>query len=168
MKTIKLSKRLLRSVLALAIGWLFFGCEYEVPITEQPTRKINEKLVGNWVIKDGEKEEVMKVARLDDSTYIVFYDDRLYRAYHSDVGKTQLVSVQTIDSEERKYSYIAWKLSPDGKSLGLQIVNDEIIPDATKDSATVRDLLQKNSQKPKLFKPEAKFNRAKEKVLKMQ
>src|SRR5262249_6492016 len=118
MKTIKLSRRLLRSVLALAIGWLFFGCEYEVPITEQPTRKIDEKLGGDGLIRDGEKEEVMKAPKLDNSSYIVFYDDRLYRAYHSDVGKTQLVSVQTIDSEERKYSYIAWKLSPDGKSLG--------------------------------------------------
>ena len=144
------------SAVVLAIGWLFFGCEYEVPITEQPTRKIDEKLVGDWVIKDGEKEEVMKVAKLDDSTYIVFYDDRLYRAYHSDVGKTQLVSVQTIDSEERKYSYIAWKLSPDGKSLGLQIVNDEIIPDATKDSATLRDTFAKEFAEPQTFQTGSK------------
>jgi hypothetical protein len=98
------------------------GCEYEVPITSNPTRKVDERLLGDWTSKDG--KDKMKVRRLDDSIYIVSYNGDLFRAYHSDVAKTSFVSVQDIDSADRKYAYLTWKLSDDGKRLGLRVVNN--------------------------------------------
>src|SRR4026208_727451 len=50
----------------------FNACEYEVPITQSPTRKVQEQLLGNWVSLDG--KENMRVRRLDDSTYVVYYE----------------------------------------------------------------------------------------------
>ena len=80
----------------------FSACEYEVPITSSPTRKVQERLLGNWISQDG--KEHMRVRRLDDNIYIVYYDGDLFRAYHSDVADTPFVSVQDINSEDRKYA----------------------------------------------------------------
>jgi hypothetical protein len=102
----------------------------------------------------------MKVRRLDDNIYIVYYDGDLFRAYHSDVAETPFVSVQDTNSSDRKYAYV-WKLSDDGKSLSLRNVNSKVIPKETKDSAAVAALLKKNARNPELFGEEIQFNKEK-------
>jgi hypothetical protein len=103
----------------------------------------------------------MKVRRLDDFIYIVSYNGDLFRAFHSEVAKTSFVSVQDIDSPDRKYSYVSWKLSEDGKRLGLRVVSDKVIPKDTKDSASVQKLLEKNLQNPELLEDEGQFTKEK-------
>jgi hypothetical protein len=137
---------------------VFNGCEYEVPITPSPTRTVQEQLLGNWVSLDG--KENMRVRRLDDSTYVVYYDGDLFRVYHSDVADTPFASVQDLNSNDRKYAYVVWKLSDDGKRLSLRSVN-KIIPKETKDSATVAALLTKNAHNPELFGEEIEFRKEK-------
>ena len=137
----------------------FNACEYDVPITSSPTRKVQEQLLGNWVSLDG--KENMRVRRLDDSTYVVYYDGDLFRAYHSDVGEMPLVSVQDLNSNDRKYAYVVWKLSSDGKGLTLRNVNNKVIPKETKDSAALAALLTKNARSPELFGEEIEFRKEK-------
>jgi len=136
----------------------FNACEYEVPITPSPTQKVQERLLGDWTSSDG--KEKMKVRKLDDSVYIVYYDGDLFRAYHSDIAETPFVSVQDLNSNDRKYSYVVWKLSDDGKHLSLRSVN-KLIPKETKDSATVAALLTKNVRNPELFGEEIEFRKEK-------
>jgi lipopolysaccharide export LptBFGC system permease protein LptF len=137
----------------------FTACDYEVPITSSPTRKVQERLLGDWVSLDG--KENMKVRRLDDSIYIVYYDGDLFRAYHSDVAETPFVSVQDINSRDRKYAYVVWKLSDDGKRLSLRNVQNKVIPKEQKDSARVAQLLKENAKNPELFGEEIQFNKEK-------
>ena len=137
----------------------FTGCEYEVPITSSPTRKVQERLLGDWVSLDG--KENMKVRRLDENIYIVYYDGDLFRAYHSDVAETPFVSVQDINSSDRKYAYVVWKLSDDGQRLTLRSVQSKLIPKEQKDSARVVELLKENARNPKLFGEEIEFNKVK-------
>jgi hypothetical protein len=137
----------------------FSACEYEVPITSNPTRKVEERLLGDWSSLDG--KEKMKVRRLDDSIYIVYYDGDLFRAYHSDVAETAFVSVQDINSRDRKYAYVVWKLSDDGKRLSLRNVQSKVIPKEQKDSARVAELLKENSKNPELFGEEIQFSNEK-------
>jgi hypothetical protein len=136
----------------------FNACQYEVPITSSPTRKVQEQLLGNWVSLDG--KENMRVRRLDDSTYVVYYDGDLFRAYHSDVAETPFASVQDLNSNDRKYAYVVWKLSDGDKRLSLRSVN-KVIPKKTKDSATVATLLTKNMRNPELFGEEIEFRKEK-------
>jgi hypothetical protein len=136
----------------------FTACEYEVPITPSPTRKVQEQLLGNWISLDGKED--MRVRRWDDSTYIVYYDGDLFRAYHSDVADTPFVSVQDLNSNDRKYAYVVWKLSDDGQRLSLRSVN-KVIPKETKDSGTVAALLTKNARNPELFGEEIQFRKEK-------
>jgi hypothetical protein len=137
----------------------FSACEYEVPITSSPTRKVEERLLGDWSCLDG--KEKMKVRRLDDSIYVVYYDGDLFRAYHSDVAETPFVSVQDINSSDRKYAYVVWKLSDDGKRLSLLNVQSKVIPKEQKDSARVAELLKENAKNPELFGEEIQFNKEK-------
>jgi len=137
----------------------FSACEYEVPITSSPTRKVEERLLGNWSSLDG--KEKMKVRRFDDSIYIVYFDGDLFRAYHSDVTDTPFVSVQDINSSDRKYAYVVWKLSDDGKRLSLRSVQSKVVPKEQKDSATVAELLKENAKNPELFGEEIEFKKEK-------
>ncbi len=115
-------------------------------------------MLGDWTSTDG--KEKMKVRKLDDSIYIVYYDGDLFRAYHSDIAETPFVSVQDLNSNDRKYAYVVWKLSDDGKTLSLRSVN-KLIPKETKDSATVAALLTKNVRNPELFGEEIEFSKEK-------
>src|SRR5947199_9170617 len=136
----------------------FSACEYEVPITPSPTQKVQEPLLGDWTSTDG--KEKMKVRKLDDSIYIVYYDGDLFRAYHSDIAETPFVSVHDLNSNDRKYAYVVWKLSDDGNRLRLRRVN-KLIPKETKDSATVAALLTKNVRNPELFGEEIEYSKEK-------
>ena len=135
------------------------ACNYEVPITSAPTRNVQEQILGDWTSSDG--KEQMKVRRLDESFYVVYYDGDLFRAYHSDVAETPFVSVQDINSNDRKYAYVIWKVSEDGKSLNLRSVSDKVIPKETKDSPAVVELLKKNARNAQLFGEEIEFRREK-------
>ena len=149
-------------VVGLAIGvctLAFTACQYEIPITSAPTQKVQEQLLGNWVSLDG--KENMRVRRLDDSTYVVYYDGDLFRAYHSDVADTPFATIQDLNSSERKYAYVIWKLSDDGKNLRLRNVNEKVVPKGTRDSATVVALLTKNAGNPELFGEEIEFKKEK-------
>ena len=137
----------------------FAACEYEVPITPSPTRGVQERLLGDWVSLDG--KEQMKVRRLDDSIYIVYFDGDLFRAYHSDVAETPFVSVQDINSSNRKYAYVVWKLLDDGKRLSLRNVKSTVIPKEQKDSARIAELLKENAKNPELFGEEIQFSKEK-------
>jgi hypothetical protein len=137
----------------------FNACEYEVPITQSPTRKVQEQLLGNWISLDGKED--MRVRRLDDSAYIVYYDGDLFRVSHSDVGETPFVSVQDLNSNNRKYAYVIWKLSDDSNRLILRSVKQKIIPTEIRDSATVAALLAKNAHNPDLLGEEIEFRKEK-------
>ena len=137
----------------------FTACQYDVPITPAPTQRVQERLLGNWTSADG--KEKLKLRSLEDSIYIVYYDGDLFRAYHSDVGETPFVTVQDLNSTDRKYAYVIWKLSDDGKNLTLRSVNDKVVPKETKDSATAIALLTKNASNPELFGEEIEFQKEK-------
>ena len=137
----------------------FTACQYEVPITSAPTQKVQEQLLGNWRSTDGKEE--LKLRRLDDGVYIVYYDGDFFRAYHSDVAGTPFVTVQDLNSSDRKYAFVIWKLSDNGKDLRLRSVNDKVVPKETRDSATVVELLTKNARNPELFGEEIEFKKEK-------
>jgi hypothetical protein len=137
----------------------FTACQYEVPITPGPTRKVQGLLLGDRTSADG--KEKLKLRRFDDSTYIVYYDGDLFRAYHSYVAEIAFASVQDINSNDRKYAFVVWKLSDDGKHLSSRNVSDKVIPKETRDSATIVALLTTNANNPELLGEEIEFRREK-------
>lgn len=141
------------------------GCNYDFALTERPTQKINEPLLGNWtaVDKDNGKLESMQVRRLDDSTYVVAFDDDIYRAFHSDFAGQPLLSVQNLQpgGAERKYLVMTWALSADASQLTLRMVSTKVVPEATKDRAALQKLIQANLANPQLYGDPIVFTRKK-------
>ena len=149
--------------IVVAACWLVIsGCVYDVPITAKPTRPIDTRLLGNWTSADGKIK--LKVVKWDNDNYIVSKvqdnGENLYRVWHSDVAHTPLVTVQILEESKPQYAYWTWNLSADGR-LHLRMVNDKIIPDQVKSSASVRKLLKQNLQNPDLFGEESQFTKDK-------
>ena len=79
---------------------------------------MQEQLLGELDVT-GRQGEYETASSLDDSIYVVYYDGDLFRAYHSDVAETPFATVQDLNSSDRKYAYVVWKFSDDGKHLEL-------------------------------------------------
>ena len=157
MKTkIRISALALLATVALAI----IGCVYNVPITAKPTRLVDARLLGHWTSSDG--KTTLTIVKWDNDNYAVakLEDNEvdLYRVWHSDVSKTPLVTVQTLDQSKPQYAYWIWSLSADGR-LHARIVNDKIIPDDVKSSSAVQKLIRENLQNPDLFGEESQFTK---------
>jgi hypothetical protein len=131
------------------------GCVYEVPITADAARNVEERLLGDWVSKDGKNK--LKVRRLDDSHYIVSVNGYLFRAYHSDVAETPFASVQEIETPERKYTYVTWSLSEDAKHLRWRALSRKVIPQDVSNSAAVQALLVNNLENAALYEDEQEY-----------
>lgn len=137
----------LHALLALLLCLLVTGCEYDVPVTNEPTGAVDPRLIGEWIGKDG----WIKVRGFDATSYAIFHDGRLYRAWHSAVANLPVVSVQDIDTTRRKFFYLSHAVSDDGQRLTLRVANDTLIPDDTKDAARVRQLFEEHAANPGLF-----------------
>ena len=137
------------------------GCDYDAPLTDKPTHKVDARLLGDWVAMDpdAKQEEVMHVRAFDDATYAVAIDNDIYRAYHSDFAGLPLLSVQDLNSDARKYCLYTWALSPDAARLTLRRVSTKVIPDTTKTGAELQKLIQANLANPNLLEKELLFTR---------
>lgn len=151
--------------LCSAICLFAAGCNYDFALTEQPTQKVDGRLIGNWVAvdQDNGKPESMQVRRLDDSTYAVAFDEDIYRAFHSDFAGQPFLSVQNLQpgGDDRKYLVMTWALSPDARQLTLRTVSTKVVPEATKDRAALEKLIQANLANPKLYSDPIVFTRKK-------
>jgi hypothetical protein len=149
--------------LIAAGGLLLAGCNYDVALTAKPTRRIDARLLGNWVAvdKDSTKEESIHVRSLDDSTYVVAFDDDIYRAFHSDFAGTAFISVQDLNADNRLYLYLTATLSADGTWLTLRTVSTKIVPEGTKGREALQKLIKENLANPKLYGDPLVFMRKK-------
>ena len=135
---------------------LLAGCDYDVPITETPTRRVEPRLVDTWTPLMADREnEKLRILRVDDSRYAIFYEGEVYVAHHSDIAGTPLVSVRTCG----KYLYFAWELSGDGQRLTLRQVNNKVVPTETHDSGAVVRLIEANRSNPYLLDDGFEYSR---------
>lgn len=144
------------TVALLAAGLLgLAACNYDFPLTGTPTRKVDARLLGDWVHfeQDEQKLEQLSVRQLDANAYVVAMDGDLYRVTHSDFADTAFVSVQDLQPGDLhgKYAYYAWELSADGHQLSVKGVRTRIVPEDTKDAAAAQKLIRENLANPALY-----------------
>ena len=149
------------AAMLLAAGLFLSGCNYEVPLTAKPTRKIDPQLIGDWVAvdKDSKEEEMMYVRKLDDVTYVVAMDKEIYRVFHSDFAGTAFLSVQDLNNSDRLFVYLTYQLSPDGKQLSIFTVSTKVVPEETKGRAALQKLIKRQLSNPKLLNEPMEFTR---------
>jgi hypothetical protein len=140
---------------AILLAVFTAGCVYEAPLTAKPTRQIDERLLGDW-IEDQADGKDLKIRKLDDSHYVIFYDE-FYQAYHSDIGEGHFVSIQQIDpvsAKDRKYTLATYELKDDGRTLVVRTVNDKTIPETLKTTAALEKAVRANLKNPDLLNKE--------------
>ena len=118
---------------------------------------MQERLLGDWTSADG--KEKLKLRRFDDSIYTV--TTVICSALITPMLGTPFASVQDLNSSDRKYAFVVWKLSDGGGHLRLRNVSDKVIPKETINSATIVALLTKNAGNPELFGEEIDFRKEK-------
>lgn len=140
------------------------GCHFDFSLTANPTRPIDNRLVGDWVYVDvdGQRIERMNVRKLDATTFIVSYEGELYRAFHSDFAGVSFISVQDLHSDPGKFLYLVYKLSSDDAKLGLKYVNPKFVPETVKDQAAIQEFIKRNLNNPSLFGEELVYSRRKD------
>lgn len=151
--------------LALIIGLILLAAilsacgDYQTPITDEATRKIDPALIGDWVSSN--KRVRIKVRGLNETAYVVTYNEILFKAFHSDFAGVSFVSVQELETPERSFTFLAYRMSDDGTKLYLRLVNKEVIPENARTLQTVQSLLKANLQEPELFLREEVFTKEK-------
>ncbi len=145
------------SLAALALG-LAAGCNYDAPLTVNPTHRVDPRLLGEWIQPD--EHDWMIVRALDDSHYVVAYGKEqagerpdLYRAFHSDFAGLPFVSIQNLQpgDDYGQYVYMTWSLSADGQQLTLHTVNTKVLPESSGDAAAQQKIVAAHAQDPALF-----------------
>ncbi len=135
--------------LAVLLALVLAGCIYDAPLTVNPTRRVDARLVGDWTSDDG--KELLKVRPLDATTYLLILNGDPFRAWHSDFADTAFVTVQDLDAPSHKYAYLKYALSDDGMRLTAYAVNSDTIPGTLRSSSEARRLVRANRDNPRLF-----------------
>ena len=145
--------------LVLLVGILSACGQYQTPITDQATRKVDLTLIGDWVSSN--RKVRIKIRELNEAAYVVTYNEILFKAFHSDWAGLSFISVQELETPERSFTYLVYRTSDDGTKLYLRLVNKEVIPENARESASVRSLIKANLQEPELFLREEVFTKEK-------
>jgi hypothetical protein len=140
---------------AMLILLLCTGCEYEVPLTAQPNRAIDEKLLGNWLSPDG----WMAIRAFDAQHYVVSYNGSFYRGWHSTVAGQAFVTLRSLDAKSPKFTYVTYALTRDDRRLDVRVVRDEVLSKEIKDSAAMRAALEQVAPNPALLTEAVPFSR---------
>ena len=149
----------MRTITVLACALVLFSCTYDIPLTAEPTRAADARLAGTWTMTAPDEDEKMDIRLYDDRHYVVAYNGDLYRAFHSDVAGLQILSVQNLNDSERKWVFMEWKLSEDGKRLTIRAVRTEVVPETTRDREGLLKVIEANRDNPKLFGEEGVYTR---------
>ncbi len=149
----------MRALMVACCSLALMSCHYDLALTAEPTRAADARLAGTWTMTTPEETDKMDIRVYDDRHYVVAYNGDLYRAFHSDVAGLPLMSVQNLNDRERKYLFLDWKLSDDGKRLTIRVVRTEVVPESTHDRAALVKLIEANKDNPKLFGEEAVYTK---------
>jgi hypothetical protein len=140
---------------AILLVFLFSSCIYEAPLTEAPTRKIDERLIGDWVSVE-EKPSVIQIRKFDDSNFILIDGGTVYRVFHSDFEGINFLSLQNLEtngSSVRKFAFIDYRLEQPNR-VRARAVNKEVVPENLRTTSELQKSLRDHLTDPQLFNKE--------------
>ncbi|MDX9866887.1 MAG: hypothetical protein RBT78_03075 [Kiritimatiellia bacterium] len=154
----------MKKAIGLAI-LVFAGCDYAVPLAENPDRPIDPALAGLWSHTDGKGETTrLLVLPLSKQEYLIVYpanhpEPLYFRACHCAAGDLSLIQLTwlgagnggTPEKTDRLYAYATYEARPD--RLAWRMVNPEVIkPESVNTPQALRAALLANRQHPDLLK----------------
>jgi hypothetical protein len=157
-KTISMKNLLSLSVLAFIII-LFSGCPYSSEVTiDQPSVKLDEKLLGKWEGKSS-TDYTYTVTKLDDKTYNIDKksastgDVTNYNAFLSEINGTRFMNVYEPNGESNTYYFYKVEVTSSGSKTTLIPVTENIDEKFTT-SSELKDFFKKNMANSYFFAKE--------------
>lgn len=160
--------------LAVFAFYVFAGCEYENPLTNEHKIPVDSAVLGLWETPpdnggNAGSSEKMLILKYSETEYLVHYpigDEAFYfRGYPIKIGNISCVQVQLIgDSngdikkEERKYQVVSYRLSND--ELEIKTLNTDLVDKNLKEINKLRKAFMKNITNKELFQNPVKFKKA--------
>ena len=137
---------------AVLLCFLFASCIYEAPLTKSPTRKIDERLIGDWVSVE-EKPSVIQIRKFDDSNFILIDGGSVYRVFHSDFEGVNFLSLQNLEtngSSARKFAFIDYRFEKPDR-VRARAINKDVIPDTLRTTSELQKKVREHLKDPQLF-----------------
>ncbi len=160
--------------LAAFAFYVFAGCEYENPLTNEHNIPVDPAVLGLWETPPENggtagSSEKMLILKYSETEYLVHYpigDEAFYfRGYPIKIGNISCVQVQLIgDSngdikkEERKYQVVSYRLS--NYELEIKTLNTDLVDKKLKEINKLRKAFMKNIANKELFQNPVRFKKA--------
>lgn len=154
------------------VGILLIGCEYSVPLVEQPGMEIDPALIGVWerTSRSGPDERLL-VLPLDETEYLVSLsagEHTIYaRACLAEVAGTTLVQVRWIGTgkgelpgEHPAYQFAVYSI--EGETLTLRRLNTQVVDATLRSSSELAGAVAEQINHPDLFAHEMVLERRSE------
>jgi len=130
-----------KSLVLLPLLLLLAGCNFQAPLTDNPTRGVDPALLGSWFsLEDGSP---LDIYRLSKDEYMVIDGGNPYVCTHSDLAGTSFVSCKQIQNDKEsygKYAYIAYKL--ENGILTVFTLSDSLPIKDSLSSAQIRQIVE--------------------------
>lgn len=142
----------MRSLFAVLLLFLLGSCIYEAPLTESPTRKIDERLIGDWISVE-ENPSVVQVRKFDDFNFVLIDGGNIYRVFHSDFEGVNFLSVQNLDttgSSARKFAFIDYRFEEPDK-VRARAVNKDVVPETLRTASALQKSVHEHLKDPRFF-----------------
>ncbi len=135
------------------------GCVYEQPLFLDEQRKVDDRILGRWVVSDSTRDQV-EIHRYDDDQYLVLYQEpdqtMLFQLILSasqgiDLAQVRYIGVQggELKPEQRKYMFYRYQIE-EGR-IRMQGVDDGTLGPSTATTAQLQAALQANIGNENLF-----------------
>ena len=146
-----LSDAFTRNPLALLLS----SCIYDAPLTDAPTRKIDERLIGDWVSVEG-KPSVIQIRKFDDIDLVLIDGRNIYRMFHPDFDGINFLSLQNLDSQWQFRAEICfYRLSfRTTDRVRARAINKSVIPDTLRTSSALQQTVRDHLEDAQLFNKE--------------
>lgn len=161
---------MLKWLLIIVYCLLLAGCDFTVPLSENPEMVVDDRAIGLWErTKAGGKTERLLVLPLSGHEYFVSWPEgantELYaRAHQFDFSGKTLVQLQWFGNSDggmpddnRQYQLAVCEIT--GKALHIRLLNADVVG---KDHASSDDLaaaIKANNNNPSLFRDKMTFEK---------
>ena len=140
---------------AILIALLLSSCIYDAPLTESPTRKIDERLIGDWVSVE-EKPSVIQIRKFDDRNFVLIDGGNVYRMFHSDLEGINFLSLQNLETNgdsARKFAFIDYRFEQPDR-VRARAINKSVIPDSLRTTSVLQQSVRDHLKDAQLFNKE--------------
>jgi hypothetical protein len=156
---------------------LLAGCEYESPLTKEHNLAVDPTVFGLWepIPIEGDlskQDERMMILKYSETEYLIHYppggnDEAYYRGYPVNIGGVSCVQLQVIGTADGPpgkdtkdlFHVVSYQLT-DGR-LDIRRLNTDVVDDALKTTAELRNAFLKHKHNKDLFKDPAVFRKIK-------